>query len=219
MFKKSFIIFVISCVTTIAACNAYSNIPGGSLLSKESPKNQIVVSGRVSDIDDDSFKLNYGKDSIKVEMSNWSFDDKSEQIRNGERVTVYGYIDNSWFERHKLQAQAVYIHDRNTYFIAGDNKDYYALNTIAIEKIPDNTHVSIKGKVIDIDGEKFTLKFGADIIDVDVSELEYNPFAKKGNKKIKVNDLVYVSGKLDSGFFEDKEIKADSIIKLRVFNF
>lgn len=218
MFKKSFVIFIISCVTMVAACNAYSNIPSAGFFgSKNSSKNQIVVSGRVSDIEDNTFRLNYGKDSIKVEMAEWSFEDKAEQIKDGERVTVYGYIDNSWFEKHKLQAQAIYIHERNTYFIASGNEDYYVLNTVTIDKIPDNTHVGIKGKIVDIDDDKFTLKFGEESIDVNVVSLGYNPFVKKGSKKISVGDLVYVSGKLDSGFFENKEIKADYVVKLKLF--
>ena len=215
MIKKLLVTLATIAIAVVASCKS------PMIKNTNSEKNQIVISGKVSKATSDSFEISYGIDkAIVVDLKNWTLDDGIKSLKEGEKVTVYGYMDNNLLERKKLTTRAIYIHDRNSYYVTDTLDDNYQLNyhlfttKVVSGAIPDETQLSIKGEIINISEEDFTLKVGLNMIVVNVGSLDYDPFNKKNPKKIKVGDRVYVSAKLDSGLFEQREINANTVLKL-----
>lgn len=78
----------------------------------------ISISGTVVDPKADTFKLDYGDGVITVEMDDWDDDADAYVLLDGDRVTVYGMIDDGLFERTTIEANSVYVESLNSYFYA-----------------------------------------------------------------------------------------------------
>lgn len=174
----------------------------------------ITLTGNVVDSDYERFRLDYGEGLITVEMDDWDWYDEADHILPGDRVTVYGRIDADLYEKRTIEADSVYVYDRNTYYYANDADEegfvYYS-NFVAI---PDGTWMSVSGTVASIDGRELVLDTGVSKIQVDTINMPYNPLDEVGYQKIKKGDRISVWGRLDLDFFEKREIQADSIVTL-----
>ncbi|WP_421781198.1 NirD/YgiW/YdeI family stress tolerance protein [Kiloniella litopenaei] len=182
----------------------------------------ISITGTVMKAYPDAFELRYGEQgSITIEMDDWDWYDESRAIKVGEKVTVYGDIDQDLYESRKIEADSVYAHSRNTYYFANDadEEDYYTTyyftpKTSDLDDIPDDALVNIRGTVQEIDGREFVLGVGKNSITVDTDDMSINPLDEKGYQRIKKGDTVYVSGEMDKDFFEENEIEAHHVVTL-----
>jgi len=78
---------------------------------------RIALTGRVSKIlPNDSFELSYGTQTIKVDAKDINVMQKSA-VKTGDRVTVYGDIDESWYGKQQLDAD--YLVRTSTYQARG----------------------------------------------------------------------------------------------------
>lgn len=171
----------------------------------------ISLSGTVVDAGASTFELDYGTGIVTVEMDDWDWYGEAYPILEGDKVTVYGYVDDDLYETTTIEAGSVYVRDLNTYFYANDadEEDAFLSSVSYVDR-----GIELRGTVTGISGREFTVDTGSRKMQVDTSEMIYNPLDDKGYQKIKVGDYVLVSGELDTGFFEDTEIMADSIITL-----
>jgi uncharacterized protein YdeI (BOF family) len=182
----------------------------------------IRITGTVAEEKPHAFTLSYGEgDTILVEMDDWDLYDESRAIQKGEVVTVYGNIDQDLFEDRKIEASSVYAYNRNTYYFANDvdEEDYYTTyyftpTEVNLDNVKDGSWVSVRGAIEKINGREFILNSGHSAITIDTEGMSSNPFDEEGYQRLKEGDIVYISGDMDKGFFEEREIEADQIITL-----
>lgn len=224
------IIFLTSCANNRGSNTNKYDLRGNKAndnLSKYEDNSHISITGKVISSEDNTFELKYKTNKILVKMENWDSEEESKFIKKGEWVTVYGYLDRDYFQKDKIVAYGIYAHNRDEYYFS-DDKDredkgfvYLFINKFDQSK-RDETNLSLKGKVTDIESEdkKFILETNSNSfkqVRIDTSKLGYNPLDNEGHLKIKEGDQVYVSGKLDVNFFDKNEIEANKILKLHKF--
>ena len=78
----------------------------------------VTLSGTVTSVRDDRFRLDYGEGVITVEMDDWDWYDRDRKVLTGDEVTVSGQIDDGLYERRTIEASSVYVESLNTYFHA-----------------------------------------------------------------------------------------------------
>lgn len=171
----------------------------------------ITLKGRAVAATPGSFLLDYGEGKINVEMENWDWYGKAYTALEDKNVTVYGYVDDAFFEAATVRASGIYVEDLNTYFFVRGLDEESA--PVAVATIFDYD-LKLNGVVTSISGREFALDTGANHITVDTSKLGYDPLDKNGSRRIGLEDRVSVFGNLDAEFFGDLEISAKAIVKL-----
>jgi uncharacterized protein YdeI (BOF family) len=172
----------------------------------------ISISGTVDMVERDAFTLNYGNGSVRVEMDDRDRDAEAYTLREGDKITVNGLIDDDLFETTKIEASSVYVDKLGTTFYASalDEEDFYVVTYMAR---PDD-FAAVHGLVTEVSGDEFTIDNGPVSIKVDAEEMAYNPLDNDGYQKVEVGDVVRVTGEIDNGFFDGREIKANTITTL-----
>ena len=177
----------------------------------------ISMSGTVASTSTGRFTLDYGNGQVIVEMDDWDWFDEASLLTPGEKVTVYGRIDDNLYEHRTIEASSVYVFDRSTYYYASpdDEESYYSFYVYPhLAVLPDGSWISISGTVESVDGREFVLDTGLRTVRVDTRTMGYNPLDDLGLPQIDPGDRVSVSGILDANFFEKHEILAKSILSL-----
>lgn len=181
---------------------------------KKMPNNSwISLSGTVAAASVSDFELDYGQGLIMVEMDDWDWYKETYLILPGDRVTVYGYVDDDFLENTSIEASSVYVANLNTFFYADNDDEEDVLETTMSESFVDNG-LQLRGKITSVDGRRFTVDTAKREIKIDTIEMFYNPLDDKGYQKIKVGDYVQVTGALNSDVFKKSVIMANSITTL-----
>ena len=210
MLKKT---FLISCVlmpligTSAMALDKPYAKPDGSWIS---------LSGEVTDVQNDALTLDYGTNKVSVEMDDWDWYDESRAVLKGDKVTVYGVVDDDFYETSKIEASSVFVEGLGTYFYASsaDEEGGYLNNYWMTTPIVQIGDVTLNGTVRQVDGRTFTIDTGTREMRVDTSQMAYNPVDAKGFQQIEKGDVVSVSGDLEQNTFMDRELVADTVITL-----
>jgi len=89
----------------VAAAFALCGAPAGA----ESPhakvdESWISLTGDVVDSSFEQFRLDYGEGLITVEMDDWDWYDEADHVRAGDRVTVYGRMDDALYSTWRRAA-------------------------------------------------------------------------------------------------------------------
>ncbi|MGK7295069.1 MAG: hypothetical protein ACNS61_04455 [Candidatus Wenzhouxiangella sp. M2_3B_020] len=191
----------------------------GPALAQEDPRELpddtwISLSGTVTSTTADTFRLDYGDGMIIVEMDDW--DDRGETfpLMDGDKVTVYGEVDNV-FVNDTIEAASVYVDDLNSFFYAS-SADEEELGVWAVDTVVTVGDVSYVGTVQSVDPmtDAFAIDTGKQELTVNVDALLYDPLDDEGFQKIEVGDVVSVEGTLDEDFFTNNDLVADSIVTL-----
>ncbi len=176
-----------------------------------------TFSGKVAKVNPDSFLLDYGEGELLVEVDDGDYDNDAYKLFAGDDVTVTGRIDQNLFAETTLEASGVYVKGLNTTFFSSaiDEEDYPLVYTTAYVPMTPDT-VTLVGNVTDTNGftNNVSIVIGSNEIDVDVSELGYDPLDDEGWLKIDEGDRIQISGTLDDGFLTDYELVADTLTKL-----
>jgi uncharacterized protein YdeI (BOF family) len=164
----------------------------------------VTLNGRVRSATATGFTLDYGSGQIPVSMDTWSWYRSDHDQIEGNRVTVYGRIDDAAMQRRTIDASSVYVQNLNTFFYASaeDEQDMavYSYNIIPIGY--SDTRVTGIVQNFDATARTITVDQGAAQVLVDLSQLAYNPLDKDGYQQIQEGDRVLVAGDMQSGFFE-----------------
>ena len=174
----------------------------------------ISISGTVDAVTADSFLLDYGDGVITVEMDDGDRDADGYKLLAGDEVTVYGMVDDDFFEATTIEASSVYVEKLDTTFYASaaDEEDYWVTVTTPIRV----ASVVVRGTVssVAVDDEEFVLNTGKRKITVEVEEMPFNPVDQEGYMRIEKGDYVQVVGRIDNDLFEGRELVADSVIEI-----
>ncbi|MDC8832264.1 hypothetical protein [Alteromonas gilva] len=176
-----------------------------------------TFSGEVTSVNPDSFMLDYGEGSLLVEVDDGDYDNDAYKLFKGDDVTVTGRIDKNLFADTTLEASGIYVKGLNTTFFSSalDEEDYPLVYTTSYVPMELDT-VTLVGNVIYTNDltDNVTIMMGGDELEVDVSDLGYDPLDDEGWLKIAAGDRIQVSGTLDEGFLDDYELVADTLTKL-----
>lgn len=83
---------------------AYSNVWPYYVWDEKIYENRVGISGTVSNIlNDQEFEMKYGTGTIKVDTSALKVLD-TDRLNVGDRVMVYGDMDENWFGKRELDA-------------------------------------------------------------------------------------------------------------------
>ncbi|MFO7854352.1 MAG: hypothetical protein R6V44_03845 [Paracoccaceae bacterium] len=177
----------------------------------------VAVSGEVVTAAANEFTLDHGQGSITVEMDDFDPDPDAAPLRPGDKVTVYGFVDDGFFEERTIEASSVWNERSNSFHYAS------AMDEEAVEVVfiayPAITWagpgVTIGGQVTDIDGREFEMMTGeATTVTVDTSDMPYDPLDAEGAQIVTVGAHVSVTGELDDRLFTEAEMTADSLMIL-----
>jgi len=165
----------------------------------------VSISGTVTSPTADDFVLDYGSGTILVEMDDWDSYGDAYGLMDGDRVTVFGRIDDDFFEVAKVEAGSVYVENLNTYFYANAADEETGAWNPQYWTAPSPVVVSA-----------MTLR--GDIVDVDAEEREftvaYNPLDDNGYQQLDEGDFVSVSGMMDYEFMDGRVFVADAVTTL-----
>ena len=177
-------------------------------LAAAADRSWINLSGTVVSTTPNSFVLDYGPNTINVEMDDWDWYQEGRALKPGERVVVTGRVDQDLWENKKIEASSVYVRNLNTYFYAnGQDEEDLATSTVYVAAVP--AFADSTGYITAIEGQEFTLGSAGGAIRVDTSQLPAN-----ARPQLKVGDRVYVWGDLDIDISERDELMAKGIVVL-----
>lgn len=177
----------------------------------------ISISGTVKDVRPNTFTLEFGKgDAITVEMDDRDRDADAYELMDGDKVTVYGKIDDDFFETTKIEASSVYVEKLGTYFWASA-EDEEDMPFVVVTETPIVVSAAVVlGKVTAVDdaAKQFTIDIGTRKLTVETNDLGYDPLDDEGYQRIRVGDVVRVSGVIDYDLMKGRELMADSVVTL-----
>ncbi|MCF7838526.1 MAG: hypothetical protein K9N49_07830 [Candidatus Marinimicrobia bacterium] len=176
----------------------------------------ISISGTAVNPMDDSFTLDYGPGTVTVEVGDWVWYSDNKVLIDGDKVTVYGRIDDDLFETTSIEASSVYVESLGSYFYAtaateeyGVAYDYWFVPAPIVVG-----SMNVRGTVTMVSGREFMIDTGTRTLKVDTSTMGYNPMDDLGYQQIDKGDLVSVTGGMDYDTWEQKELMADTIVVL-----
>ncbi|MDF0751998.1 NirD/YgiW/YdeI family stress tolerance protein [Marinobacter sp. 71-i] len=205
---------------SLAISSALVAAPTAVLAATESPYLQsdgswITLSGTVTSTAAETFKLDYGGGLVTVEMDDWDWYEEDGEILSGDKVTVYGEVDDDTFENTKIEASSVYVENLGTYFFASakDEENFNDLDVTPTVPV-DVGDLTITGTVESVDGREFTIDSAAQQMKVDTTFMSYNPMDDEGYQNIDKGDFVTVTGNTEYDTFEKQELMAESVVTL-----
>lgn len=173
----------------------------------------ISIDGTVETVLSDSFALDYGPGTITVEMDDSDRDAEGYKLRSGDKVRVSGRVDNQLFADTTIEASSVYVENLGTYFFASSaDEEERALTSTWPLQVSSTT---LRGTVMNIDEESFTVSSPGGEIKVETDRLAYDPLDGAGYQRIEAGDVVMVTGNMDTEFFDtQRELAARSVVVL-----
>ena len=202
---------------SLAIASTFALAPAATLAA-ESPYlaadgSWITLSGKVTSTTADTFMLDYGKGLVTVEMDDWDWFEERGETLPGDKVTVYGEVDDDTFETAKIEASSVYVDSLGTYFYASA-ADEGSVTDLDVAPTVDLGQLVLTGTVTNVDGTEFTIDSGDQKMTVDTTLMTYNPMDDEGYQQIEQGDQVTVTGDIDVDTFENSELMADTIVTL-----
>lgn len=179
----------------------------------------ISISGTVASPTASTFTLDYGDGVITVEMDDWDSYGDAYGLLDGDDVTVYGRIDDDFYEARTIEASSVYVDSLNTYFYASAADEEGGVEWThpwtVVEPVVSGQTV-MRGTVTAVSpaDQEFTLSVGGTETTVQTDELTYNPLDDTGYQKVDVGDRVSVVGYTDGDFIQGRMFNAETVITL-----
>lgn len=182
-------------------------------------KSYATLTGTVADAGDDQVKLDYGDGLITVDLEAFDWDQDARPIAQGERVTVFGRIDQALYDEQALRATSLYAYNRSAYYYADqDDRTAFDLGEpVFINNLMDRegTWIALSGEVVGMDGRDVTLDTGESEITVDTSQMQYDPTDAVGYLRLRPGDRISAAGFVDTDLFEERELVARSLVSLQ----
>ena len=114
--------------------------------------------------------LDYGGGLVTVEMDDWNWYEEFGETLPGDKVTVYGAVDDDTFENTKIEANSVFVENLGTQFYANaaDEESVDDLDVAPVVPIVVGD-LTLTGTVTSVDGREFTIDTGAQEMTVDTT--------------------------------------------------
>lgn len=176
----------------------------------------ISISGTAVETTAEAFILDYGEGLVTVEMGELDWYQKDFRVIEGDKVTVYGEIDDDFYDTTTIEADSVYDEDLNQYFynFAEENEYQRGYDYWVDGGDIQPGRATVRGTVRSIQGRELTIDTGPRMLTVDTITIPYNPLDDKGYTKVEKGDYVSVTGSMGEDFWDERELKADAIVVL-----
>lgn len=174
----------------------------------------VSLRGTVVDTADNAFLLDYGEGKVGVEVDDWDYDNEGDLFADGDKVTVFGLVDDDFYQTRTIEAESIYVDDLNTTLSNFSAADEESIGMYRYYVGPTAHEIEILGTVTSTNGREFTIDTGNKEVTVDTMLLAYNPMDDSGYQQIDNGDVVRVGGDLDIGLFEKQEVIARSVISI-----
>lgn len=175
---------------------------------------RLNLSGTVVEAGATTFRLDYGDGTITVDFGDPDALPEAAALAAGDEVTVHGRVDRSTFEAARIDASAVFVEAKRTYFFASPGDETEFDDRVHAERAPDRATLrgTVRSTTPDLD--RFRLATGETTIAVDTAALDYDPFDETGYLHVEPGDRVSVAGTVTRDFFEGRQLEASSIVSL-----
>lgn len=174
----------------------------------------IALNGTIVSAGPNSFMLDYGDGLVTVEMDDFDGWSEASPLLEGDRVTVYGDVDNDLFQAARIEASSVYVKGLNTTFFANDADEEDLAAFYVVTPALNNVNVTGLVKQIDPAAGRIQLDTGQAMVTVETDELGYNPLDRYGYQRVALGDRLFVSGEVDRAFFQGRVLDAETIVTL-----
>lgn len=204
-------------ITLGAAAIAMAATPALAQMPAQADDDEwLTLSGTVESVSGDMFMLDYGSNSLPVEMDDFDWYNENV-VLPGDEVSVTGRMDDDFLQTRRLEASSVYVDKLRTRYFASASDEEGGIDPMMYIGPVDTDGMDITGYVTAIAGDEMTVDSGVLEYKVDAGELYYDPFDADGLSRIDLGDRVSVSGRFDdSDFFDTPEIDATAITELSV---
>ena len=175
----------------------------------------LSLSGSVVSTAPESFMLDYGSKTIRVEMDDYDWY-LENPILEGDQVIVTGQMDADFWQNRTIEASSVYVKSLTTmYFASAADEEGAVVPILSVDPLTDGESVSLTGTVRQIVGDELTLDAGLMNYRVDTASLDYDPLDDDGVQHIAVGDRISVFGRMDDAdLFDRREIDAKVLTEL-----
>lgn len=196
------------------ACALVMSLPSqANPVKNKTDGSWVALSGQVVTHTPSQFTLDYGEGTILVETDDWDSLGDGWVISEGDKVTVYGLVDDGFYQTKRIEAGSVYIEDSSTMVTAPSNADEEAAPaTYTYFSVPADYDLQLAGTVTSVSGRNFTIDTGKRKVTVNTLGMGYNPVDNIGVQQIKKGDFVSVTGDLNLNMFENALINAETIV-------
>lgn len=172
----------------------------------------LTLSGVVVDVEPTWFMLDYGMNTVAVQLDEWNRDTEALRLSIGDEVAVTGKVDDDLFVTTSLQAASVFVEKFNTFFSSEAVDRDNALTALTTTVEP--SAIAVHGTVTRIEGNDMIVDSGVREIRVTTDELDYDPFDDEGFQRVGLGDRVIVSGTIDHSFFNEGHLVAGMLVSL-----
>jgi len=213
-------------IESSASANTGTNINTGRTVDSyvEGEYGYVTLSGTVSKIlDNDRFVLDYGNGITQVDCDDALHDllkRSPRKIKTGDKVTVSGKIDNSWFTKREILVSSI-LHITDNYTLlykrpkieSGEDVPAVIIGVAKPSLFLDG-QVALTGIVSEVsDEDSFTLRYEDGTIQVNASGIKI-----PDSNRIVGGNVVTVYGKINNSFFKDRTITAATIEKIGLYS-
>lgn len=203
----------VSAAALISAAVLGSSVSAQTAMSPmdKADREWIRVTGHISNVTPQGFRIDYGDGSLPVEMDGF-LPTSTQGMRNGDWVTVSGRIDDSMWERRTIEASSVYnsrMQERLWANAADEEGDYTRFSMIDVPE--EGEWLGVTGQVVSVDhtNDEMVVDVGSRTMQVDLTDMGAAVLADRG-------DRVSVYGQLDDAdLWDAREIDASSVIILQ----
>ncbi len=174
----------------------------------------ISIDGTVESVARDSFMLDYGPGTIKVEMDDSDRHAEGYLLKKGDEVRVSGRIDDDFFQQDTIEAGNVFVENLGAYFYASpaDEED---LDATFVHPLGVSSSI-LRGTLQAVGDDQFTISSPGGSIEVNVDSMPYDPLDEDGYQKVREGDYVTVQGNMDTEFWDlSRELNASSVVIVR----
>lgn len=200
-----------ACAVSIAA--AFALPSQADTVKNKTDGSWVSLTGTVISHTPKAFTLDYGQGTILVETDDWDSLGDGWSINENDNVTVYGVVDDGFYQNKRIEAGSVYVEDTNTMVTAPSTADEEGVPvTYTYFSVPADYDFQVAGTVTSVTGREFTIDTGKRKMTVDTIEMGYNPLDNIGIPQIKKGDFVSVSGDLDLNIFNNTELTAETLV-------
>lgn len=165
----------------------------------------IGINGTVGMVGPNSFFLDHGDSTVIVGLTGEIL--REYDFIRGQKVTVYGKIDQDLFQKNVIKARAVVIEGSEgaEHTVIGEEDK---VKVITASYVPTSV---IHGMVTAVTEKRIVIDQGENKISIDTSELSFDPKDEQGRVQVKQGDLVTVQGVVERGLWDTRTMKATSL--------
>ena len=163
---------------------------------------EIRLAGEVTKAGAHSFKLDYGKGSILIEVDDYDSYEEGYNVEIGDQVVVWGKVDADPGETRTIEASEVYIPsvDLRIEVCADDEED--PRDRAIAQRLSNGTKVELQGVIKNIKSEVCTIQCSKGNLEIHLSSL-----GKQQRKNLLLGQAIKVSG-----VYKNRLLRNDMIV-------